>query len=336
MLKFRRKSHSLICLALCAILSMSTQTDAKSPRKRHKQRETLEFIYYVDEGAPFSDASPAQQAKLLQALEPRPTWKPEKPPLHWPSNLSVPNDPHSWEPPRDRFDAKVAAAAVLAPFAAGLDPADRRFGEIPKHAHIDGFVRLPLRLPRNGSPGTKSVLCEVSIVWLGPRNVTEVEDDVIKAFLIVTSGGRMLSQKVLGETGSGAAADHYTLSRVITNYGKDPMVLLFADSGGNTRGFFYTLYRVRADGVEEIWHNDWDTDGHSGSMQQGYGQSNFDFSAMRSGRVDEFQVYTTSGCRRWMEPGDEELLKTTYTKRVYRWDDGARTFVKTLEHSFHR
>ena len=55
---------------------------------------------------------------------------------------------------------------------------------------------------------------------------------------------------------------------------------------------------------------------------------------MSSGRANEFTVYTTSGCRRWMEPGDGKDLKPTYTKRIYHWDPELETFAKISECSF--
>ena len=71
---------------------------------------------------------------------------------------------------------------MLRPFAAGLAPADRKFGDIPEDVHIDGFVTLPL--PRGHGKGRKTTPCELSIVRLGPRQEKEDENQepVIKNF----------------------------------------------------------------------------------------------------------------------------------------------------------
>jgi hypothetical protein len=55
---------------------------------------------------------------------------------------------------------------------------------------------------------------------------------------------------------------------------------------------------------------------------------------MRSGGGNEFTVYTTSGCRRAMEPSQQKDLTPVYTKRAYPWDAGRGTFVKVKEHAF--
>jgi len=224
---------------------------------------------------------------------------------------------------------------VVTPFATTLDPSDRSFGDVPADVHIDGFTPLHLRLPRDNGHGQTPIPCEVSIVRIGPRKEKEGELDVptTRTFLVLTSRGKMLWKEKVAETPSSAFADHYKLSRVVRQFEKAPFVLLLGDSGGNTRNFSYDLYRVTLSGLEKVWTGDW-YDGHSGSVQQGYSWSNFDFSKPRSGRANQFTVYTTFGCRRWMLPGDEEFLKPKYTKRVYRWDAGRGTFVKIAERFF--
>jgi hypothetical protein len=67
MLKFRRKPHALVCLALCASLSMSARAEAKSPRKRHKQRATLEFISAVGCRSPRAPPNENTQAESCRA-----------------------------------------------------------------------------------------------------------------------------------------------------------------------------------------------------------------------------------------------------------------------------
>jgi hypothetical protein len=262
----------------------------------------------------------------------------EKPPSPWPNNLDVRREePGCWQPPSDWFSKSAARRAVLRPFAAGLNSADRKFGAIPADVHVDGFVSMPLRLPRAHGKGRMATPCELSIVRIGPRKEKEGESDepVIKTFLLLTSRGKTLWKETLAETPTGCPEEHYTLSRVVTQFEKDPFILLFSDFGGNSRGYFYDLHRVTPSGLQAVWHGDLD-DGNSGSVQQGYGQSNFDFSPMSSGRANEFTAYTTSGCRRWMEPGDEEDLNPTYTKCVFRWDPDFDTFVTAAERSFHQ
>ena len=100
------------------------------------------------------------------------------------------------------------------------------------------------------------------------------------------------------------------------------------------RSYVYDLNRVTRSGLREVWRGDFD-DGNSGSWQQGYSQTNLDFSALRAGRANGFSAYTTSGCRRWLEPGDEKDLNPTYTKRVFRWSARRKTFVKIAQRSFH-
>jgi hypothetical protein len=317
-------------MGLVLIVQASAWAAGNAHGRANAKGATIEFVYSVP-------IAPGQDVEERPERE----FKLETPPRHWPSNRDVRSDePGAWKPPRDRFDLRDARSAVVPAFARSLEAGDEGFGDVPKDVHIPGFVRMPLRVPGKsgaGTAGTKSVSvpCEVSVVQLGPRATPDSWDGKIKNFLLITSRGKMLFKKELGETETGAFANHYALSRVVTDFGKDPVVLLFTDFGGSSRLFMYRLFRVRADGVAQIWESDWeDCDGHSGSLQQGYGQSNFDFSEMRAGRANEFQVYTTSGCRRWMEPGDEELLKTKYTKRVYRWDETAKMFVRVSERSF--
>ena len=262
-------------------------------------------------------------------------WIVEKPPYSWPNNLDVRREaPGCWKPPSDRFSQEAARRAVLRPFAAGLDPADQKFGDVPADVHIDGFVTMPLT--RGHGKSRTTTPCELSIVRLGPRKEKEDENQErgIKTFLLLTTHGRTLWKKELAETGAEYEGEHYKLSRVETQFEKDPLILLFSDFGGDSRSYVYDLNRVTPSGLREVWRGDFD-DGNSGSWQQGYSQSDIDFSALRSGRANGFTAYTTSGCRRWLKLGDEKDLNPTYTKRVFRWNGRRKTFVKIAQRSFH-
>ena len=263
---------------------------------------------------------------------------PERAPRPWPSNRDVRSgEPGCWKPPSDRFSRHTAVRAVLPAFVAGLDATDRTFGDIPKDVHFDGFVPLTVRAPSTVRRGAIYAPWEVSIVRIGPHDEHDetLSKPTIRTFLLLTSQGKALWKHQLAETTGGAFADHYRLSRVVTQFGKDPMVLLFCDTGGSTRDFMYTLKRVTKAGLEDVWESyPGIDDGHTGSLQQGYSQSHFDFSAMRSGRANEFTVYTTSGCRRAMDPEQVKDLTPVYTKRVYHWNGERGTFVKVKEHAF--
>lgn len=267
-------------------------------------------------------------------------WDParEKPPRPWPNNLDARRgEPGCWRPPGDRFSRAEALRAIAAPLVAHLDPADRGFGNIPADLHIEGFVRLRLPLPRADGRGTRSTACELSVVQLGPsggRNPEIIDDPAIKTYYLLTTHGRLIWSQGLMPTGTGVYANHYRLSRVVTQFDRAPWVLLFTDSGGNTRNFSYGLWRVTPTGWVNVWDGNGLDDGHSGSVQQGYEWSNFDFSRLRSGRANAFTVYTTSGIRRLMLAGDEKFKKPKYTRRVYRWDSRRATFVKVCERSF--
>ena len=268
--------------------------------------------------------------------EERQSWVLEKAPYHWPNNLNARSgEPGCWKPPSDRFSQKEALRAVVSAFSAGLNPADRGFGDIPADLHVDGFVPVRLRLTRSDGSSLAKTPCEVSIVRLGPRKekMDDISEHAIKTFLLLTSLGRTLCKKEIADTPSGGFASHYLLSRVFTQFGANPMVLLFCNSGANFRTYSYELYTVTPSGLEQVWIADF-YDGNGGSLQQPFWQSNFDFCPLRSGRANEFTVYTTSGCRRWMEPGDGKDLKPTYTKRIYQWDPDLETFVKIRERSF--
>ncbi len=268
----------------------------------------------------------------------RADWDPslEKPPRHWPNNRNERyREPGAWTPPSDRFSRREALKAISVPLAASLDPADRGFGEIPAHLHIDGFVPLWLPVSREDGLGAAPAPCELSVVHLGPRKEDDeaIGEMVIKSYFLLTSRGRMLWKWDINATASGAAADHYRLARVVTQFDKAPWVLLFTDSGANTRLYFYHLYRVTDSGLDEVWEDD-SEDGQTGSLQQWYSRSNFDFSSLRSGRANEFTIYTTSGIRRVMELDDVKDAKPKYTKRVYRWSMRRGTFVKVAESAF--
>jgi len=255
----------------------------------------------------------------------------EKPPYPWPSSRRF-GEPQSWQPPGDRFSQKEARRAVIAPFATSLEPSDRSFGDIPTDVHIDGFVALRLPPAREDHRRPASIPAEVSIVRVGPRRekADEIMEPVIKTFLLLTSRGQTLWIKELGQTPASTFADHDQLSRVFTQFGNSPFVLLFCNSGGATRNFSYELYRVTPSRLEKVWSDDLG-DGYSYSTQQWFSWSNFNFSALRLGQANGFTVYTTSGIRRTMEPGDEKDLKPKYTKRVYRWNAVLKTFVKVNE-----
>lgn len=279
-------------------------------------------------------------ALLLSGSGLRAEWDPsrEKPPRHWPNSLNVRNDePGCWQPPSDRFSRPEALKAVATPLAASLDPSAQVFGDIPADLHIEGFVRLRLPLPRQDGRGVASTAGELSVAHLGPRggkNPEVIDEAAIKPYYLLTAHGQLIWGKELMATGTGVYANHYRLSRVVTQFDRAPWVLLFTDSGGNTRNFSYTLLRVTPSGWEIVWDGEDLNDGHSGSVQQGYEWSNFDFSRMRSGRANEFTVHTTSGIRRLMLPGDEQFKKPRYIKRVYRWDRTRAIFVKAYEHTF--
>lgn len=277
-------------------------------------------------------------AWLFSVLPLRAEWDPslEKPPRHWPNNRNERyGEPGAWTPPSDRFSRQQALKAVAAPLAASLDPADRSFGDIPADLHFDGFVPLQLPLPKGNGPGTALASCELSVVHLGPRKEDDetISTTVIKSYFLLTSRGRMVWMQAINATEAGAFADHYRLARVVTRFDKAPWVLLFTDSGANTRLYFCHLYRVTDSGLDEVWE-DYSGDGQTGSLQQWYSRSNFDFSMLRSGRANEFTIYTTSGIRRAMEADDVKDAKPKYTKRVYRWSVRRGTFVKVAESAF--
>jgi hypothetical protein len=261
----------------------------------------------------------------------------EKPPRHWPNNLDERHgEPGGWTPPSNPFSRKKALKEIAAPLAASLDPAGRRFGNIPADLHVDGFVPLRLPLSRGDGSGTGATPYELAVVHLGPRQEA-VEgmtlDPTIQDFLLLTSRGKVLWKWEIDATPPGAFANRYRLARVVTQFDKAPWVLLFTDSGANTRLYSYHLYRVTESGLDEVWEGDLD-DGQTGSLQRWYSRSNFDFSRLRAGRTNEFTVYTTSGIRRLMDPSDVKDAKPKYTKRVYRWNQRGGTFVKVGESSF--
>lgn len=265
-------------------------------------------------------------------------WDPslEKSPRHWPNNRNERySEPGAWTQPGDRFSRKRALKAIAAPLAASLDPADRSFGDAPAHLHIDGFVPLLLPLPRGGGTETRPVPCELSVVHLGPRKEDDeaIGETVIESYFLLTSRGKMVWMQPINATPAGAFADHHRLARVVTQFDRAPWVLLFTDSGGSTRNYSYHLYRVTDSGLDEVWE-DSSGDGQTGSLQQWYSRSNFDFTPLRTGRANEFTIYTTSGIRRVMEPEDLKDAKPKYTKRVCRWSARAGTFLKVGESSF--
>jgi hypothetical protein len=129
----------------------------------------------------------------------------------------------------------VAVRAVLPAFTASLNAKDRAFGDIPKDVHFNDFVSL-----RRGS-----MRWAVSIIRIGPHEENDelLSKTTIRTCLLLTSRGKTLWKHQLAETPGGAFAEHYRLSRVITQSGKSPMVPLFSDFGGNTRDFMYPSSR---------------------------------------------------------------------------------------------